>query len=67
MKIISADDARKILEDMVEVAGSQKAVARDLEISPQLLCDILDGRRNISDKVARKLGRRKEFVYAPLN
>jgi plasmid maintenance system antidote protein VapI len=67
MKTISADEARKILEDMVEVAGSQKAIARELEITPSYLSDILDGRRDISDKIARKLGYAKETVYAPIN
>lgn len=67
MTTISAEEARKIIEDMVNAAGSQRKVARSLGISDSYLSDIINERRDISDEVAKKLGYQKETIYAPIN
>lgn len=43
--------------------SSQKAVAEQLEITPQYLSDILNGRRDLSDNIIFKLGFVKISVY----
>jgi hypothetical protein len=49
------------LKEIVHDAGSQKKVAEDLGISAPYLHDILEGKRDVSDNIARKLG----FLRAP--
>jgi plasmid maintenance system antidote protein VapI len=49
-------DAIDKLKEMVELSGSQKAVAEELGISPAYLNDILKRGRGISDRIAFKLG-----------
>lgn len=44
--------------------SSQKAVAEQLDITPQYLSDILNGRRGLSDNIVFKLGFVKVSVYA---
>jgi hypothetical protein len=56
-------DLRDNLTDLVERSGTQTALARDLGISGVYLCDILHGRRGISEKLAGKMGWRKVTVY----
>ena len=67
MTTISTDEARKLIEDMVDAAGSQRKVARSLGITDSYLSDILNRRRGISEEVAKKLGYDKETVFAPIN
>jgi plasmid maintenance system antidote protein VapI len=61
---------RKIMEpldkikEMVKKAGSQKAVAIELDISQVYLSDILKGNRNISESVAKKLGFKRSWIAA---
>lgn len=51
------------LRGCVKVEGSQKAVAKKLGVSQQYLTDVLKGRRDISDTVARKMGYEKVAVF----
>jgi DNA-binding transcriptional regulator YdaS (Cro superfamily) len=67
MPTLSNDELKDLIQEMVNVAGSQRAVALELGISEVYLSDILNGRRDVSDNVARKLGYKKEIVYAPTN
>jgi plasmid maintenance system antidote protein VapI len=55
----------KVIEDMVDQHGSQKAVAEVLDITPSYLSDILQGSRGISEKLARKIGYIRETVFKP--
>ena len=50
------NDAVKKLTQMVEDAGSQKAVAEQLGITPAYLNDILRERTHVSENIANKLG-----------
>ncbi len=56
------------LRKMVVNAGGQRPVAEELGISVPYLCDILAGKRNISARVAYKLGyewKLVEVVHMP--
>lgn len=55
------DELRKV----VAANGSQKETARVFCISPQYLCDILHGRREISAEVAEILGFERVVTYRP--
>ena len=57
-----ADYLRKV----VKANGSQKETARVLCISPQYLCDILHGRREISADVAGLLGYERVVTYTEI-
>lgn len=52
-----------VLRDRIARTGSQQAAARSLRISPQYLCDVLKGRREISAELARRLGYKRVVVY----
>jgi DNA-binding transcriptional regulator YdaS (Cro superfamily) len=51
------------LRKVVAANGSQKETARVLCISPQYLCDILAGRREVSAEVAELLGFERVVSY----
>lgn len=55
MTTITYDKAIELIRKMVKDEGSQFAAAKKLDVSAQYLSDILLGRRDISDNVARKL------------
>lgn len=57
------DEVLNIIKLRIEGLGSQKAFAKQCEISPQYLCDILHKRRNIPDKVLHVLDMKKEEFY----
>lgn len=48
--------AQKQLAAFVDQQPTQRSAAKQLRISPAYLCDLLHGRRNITDDMARKLG-----------
>lgn len=50
------------IKEMVKKAGSQKAVAIELDISQVYLHDILKGNRSISEAVAKKLGFKRSWI-----
>jgi transcriptional regulator with XRE-family HTH domain len=52
----------RILERRVREAGSQKRAAIDLGISAQYLNDLLQGRREFSDKMLKRLGLERKIV-----
>lgn len=51
------------LSDACVVAGSQKAWAQENGISPQFVCDVLQGRRAPTDRLARALGYRRVVSF----
>ena len=53
------------MERLVSQLGSQVAAAAALGIGPSYFCDLLRGRRNVSDAVLRKLGLRRIVVRQP--
>lgn len=60
MTTLSERDMRNILRHRCEEAGGQKAWAVANGVSPQHVSDILNGRRNVSAKIAKLVG------YSPL-
>jgi plasmid maintenance system antidote protein VapI len=60
---ITEEDLLKILNQMVGKWGSQRAVAKHLEISTAFMSDILAGNRSVSDTVARRLGYAKVIRF----
>lgn len=55
-------NAIRILQRKVDAAGSQKLAAKELGISPQYLNDLLQQRRECSDKILEKLGLERRIV-----
>lgn len=58
---------REELRKAVKFFGSQKACARKFGISQAFMSDMLKGRREVSDRVAHKLGFTREAIYKPLS
>jgi plasmid maintenance system antidote protein VapI len=52
---LSEDDLRLKLKEMCDYR-SQVKVGRTLEYSPQIICDVIHGRRSISKDLAMKMG-----------
>jgi len=52
------------IEKFVESHGTQKVAAKYLNISEQYLCDILQGRRSVSENIASKFGWRPAWLRA---
>lgn len=65
-KIIHRDDVVKLLERLCQKLGSQKALAEKLGVSPSYISDVLSGRRDISESLARKLGLKVVIGYTPI-
>lgn len=63
MRKHSQDDLIRILRAAV-VLSNQKTVAANIGCSQQFLCDILKGRRPVTDRIANSIGfeRREYFV-----
>ena len=63
MSTITKEKALERIKQMVKEMGSQTAVAKELNISPAYLGDILKGNRDISNQVAAKLGYKRVISY----
>ena len=61
---ITHDEILEIIREMVAKWGSQKSVADHLQISNAYMSDILGGGRDVSDRVAKRLGYKKVVKYA---
>lgn len=57
---------QKTLKDTLDRCGSQKAWAEAHGLSEQYVSDLANGRREITDKVARLLGYEPRKVYFSL-
>ncbi len=60
---ISHEDALNLIREIVKRQGTQLKAAKELDISPMYLSDILNGKSSISDNVARRLGYRRVLVF----
>lgn len=54
---------RDVIATEVKAMGEQQIVARALGVSPQYLCDVLNGRREPGAKLLKGLGYRRVVVY----
>jgi hypothetical protein len=55
-----------VIEDLkkrIDEAGSQKAVAEEMGISPSHLSDVLAGKRNLGEELLEQLGYEKVIVH----
>lgn len=60
---VHAADVVAQLRDAVHLAGGQKQYAKAAGISPQFLCDVLNGRADMTDRVLAPLGLRRVTVF----
>ncbi|MEW6212376.1 MAG: hypothetical protein AB1631_28885, partial [Acidobacteriota bacterium] len=67
VKRYTEEEARKLLADAIDRAGSQGAFAAANGLSRQYLSDILNGRRDMSGKILSALGLKKIVEFEPLN
>lgn len=51
------------LRQLVKKAGGQKAWAQRHGVSPQFVCDVLHGRRGITETICEAIGLIRETVY----
>lgn len=57
------DLVNNALTDACVLAGSQQAWARENGVSPQFVCDVLQGRRAPTERLARALGYRRVVSF----
>jgi hypothetical protein len=55
-------DARARLVAAIRKAGGQRALSREWGVSQQYICDVINGRRPISDSLLEKLGLRRTVI-----
>jgi DNA-binding transcriptional regulator YdaS (Cro superfamily) len=60
-------DVLRRLQDACDAAGGQRAWATRFGVSPQLVCDVLSARRDLSDKILAALNLRRVVRYLPTN
>jgi hypothetical protein len=63
---MTLDSVIKLLRRRCTDAGSQLAAARELEVSPAYLCDVLARRREPGEKILRPLGLSRRVSYEPM-
>jgi hypothetical protein len=63
MKQIDESRMRKMLEIAISTSGSQKAFAKEAQISEQYLSDVLNGRRDIGEKILKWFGMERVIYY----
>ena len=63
MKQINEERMKKMLETAVNISGSQKVFAKQAGISEQYLSDVLNGRRDIGDKLLKWFGLERVTYY----
>lgn len=59
-------EIQKAILSVVYIEGSQKKAAAKLGVSPQYLSDIINGKREISDKIAAHFGVRRSRLFVPI-
>lgn len=53
------------LRRLIRELGSQKAAAKRLGFTPQFINDVLQGRREMTEALASKLGYKRVVSYVP--
>lgn len=66
-ELLRQSDVFVKLADAIDAAGGQKAWAERHGIAPQHLNDVLNARREISDRVLRALGLQRVTRYAQVS
>jgi hypothetical protein len=52
-----------LLDRRIEEAGTAEEFARQSGLSPQFICDVRQGRRRITDRLAKALGLKRVEVF----
>jgi hypothetical protein len=63
MKQINETRMRAMLETAINVSGSQKAFAKEAGISEQYLSDVLNGRRDVGEKILKWFGLERVIYF----
>ena len=63
----SESDMRAKLRDAVARDGGQARWAHQHEIAPTVVCDVLAGRREVSEAIANALGYVRRVTYQQVN
>jgi hypothetical protein len=73
-RVVSASESlsewqivNNVLADACAAAGSQQTWARENGVSPQFVCDVLQGRRAPTDRLGRALGYRRVVSFEKVN
>jgi plasmid maintenance system antidote protein VapI len=53
------------LRELIRELGSQKAAAKKLGFTPSFINDVLQGRREMTEALAAKLGFKRVVTYVP--
>lgn len=62
-ELLTPDDVLDVLRDECAEMGTQKAWAKKNGVSPAYVNDLLQGRREISDRVAEMLGYERHVIF----
>tara|TARA_R100001086_G_scaffold180400_8_gene100217 strand:- start:1469 stop:1684 length:216 start_codon:yes stop_codon:yes gene_type:complete len=65
--MITETDIRNILRHRCEAAGGQSALAREIGMSSQFINFVVNGEREVSERLARKLGYQRKVVFTRCN
>jgi len=63
--VATQGDLLAILRSACDAAGGQRAWAEAHGLSPQYVCDVLKGRRDVSERMANELGFLREVRFVP--
>lgn len=55
-RMLTSDEVLELIRERIRLAGAAAKVARDLGVTPAFLSDVLNGRRNITARLAAALG-----------
>jgi hypothetical protein len=66
-EFLSDAEMREKLRDAIKAAGSQRALAADCCITPQLVSMCLSGEKVIGGRIAKRLGYRRVSAYLPIS
>jgi hypothetical protein len=64
-RLTTEDQLREVLSEQCAAAGGQKAWAKLHGVSPQYVCDVLQGRRDAGEAICTALGLRRVVHYEP--
>jgi plasmid maintenance system antidote protein VapI len=62
MDIRTQEELREMLKQRVADAGTQQTLADEWQIKRSYLSDLVNGRRDINDKIAERLGYVRKYV-----
>lgn len=66
-RLLTPERIKDKLADAVKKAGGQRVWAKAHGVSEQYVCDVLNGRRGIGEKLAQPLGYRPVTRYEPIS